>query len=461
MSGSYTNPVYLRNFPDPFVLRFNGRYYAFGTGPADDGRMFPLLSSRNLVDWQPHGGALAPLELTGAEEYWAPEVAYHEGLFYLYYATGRSADPDHHLRVAVAEHPLGPWRDSGVNLTPGEIFAIDAHPFRDPRDGQWYLFYANDELEPPYAGTGIVVDRLLTMDRLEGAPRRVLRPYADWQVFELHRPVKHGLDWYTIEGAFTVEVEGRYVCFYSGGRWENPNYGVGYAVADHPLGPWDDAANRAGPQVLRTIPGQVVGPGHNSVVVGPNLLESYLVYHGWDPACTARYPRIDRLHWEGTRPVCDGPSSGPRPMPEMPDVGCWFDEAEPGKEWGGADNWIRDDRGLCPAGSTARLTLREAFDDFVAEIGVAPGPAAGVSVGETEIRLAGGNLAAGGEAVPLPNDFRSEAWHRLILRRSGGSLTAILDDHLTLTLEVARGAAAVALWGDPGASFAHAVVTRR
>src|SRR5262245_7305258 len=143
---TYSNPVYPCDFPDPFVLRFNGRYYAYGTGRAGDGRCFRMLSSTDLVHWEPHGGALEPLALPGTEEYWAPEVAYSEGRFCMYYATGRTGNPDHHLRLAVATHPLGPWTDAGLNLTPHETFAIDAHPFRDPRDGRWYLFYARDVL---------------------------------------------------------------------------------------------------------------------------------------------------------------------------------------------------------------------------------------------------------------------------------------------------------------------------
>jgi GH43 family beta-xylosidase len=312
---TYTNPVYDRDFPDPFVLQVDGRYYAYGTGLAEGGRAFPMLVSEDLVHWEPRGGALEPLDLPGAELYWAPEVASRDGRFWMYYATGRDANPDHHLRLALADHPLGPWRDAGLNLTPHEVFAIDAHPFRDPADGQWYLFYARDELQPPYAGTGIVVDRLLAMDRLEGHPRPVLRPYAEWHVFELQRAVKGGLDWYTIEGPFVRRVADRYVCFYSGGRYEHPNYGVGYALADHPLGPWADADNREGPKVLHTVPGRVIGPGHNSVVAAPDGVTEYVVYHAWDPACTARTMRIDRLEWDGPIPRCDGPSLEPRAAP--------------------------------------------------------------------------------------------------------------------------------------------------
>jgi GH43 family beta-xylosidase len=464
MSRTYTNPVYPANVPDPFVLRFNGRYYAYGTGPAGDGRMFPLLSSNNLVEWEFHGGAMDPLGQPGLEEYWAPEVAYHEGRFYMYYAVGQAANPDHHLRLATAEHPLGPWRDAGVNLTPNEIFAIDAHPFRDPRDGQWYLFYARDELEPPHAGTGVVVDRLLAMDRLEGRPRPVLRPFADWQVFELKRAVKGGLDWYTIEGPFVLPHDGRYVCFYSGGRWEEPHYGVAYCLADHPLGPWKDEGHREGPSVLATLPGRVRGPGHNSIILGPDLLTPYVVYHGWDPDCTARYPRIDPLVWRDGRPRCDGPSWEPRPAPRLPDVLEWWTGAAPSAAWhlrGGG--WNRSAAGLEADSGGSRLALREREGSFVAETSISTphGPAgAGLSIGNLEVVIGPESLRAGTATAALPKGFRHEAWHTLTVRKEGTRLTATLDGFPTVTTELPTGPSELSLTSGAGARFAHFALTR-
>ena len=71
--------------------------------------------------------------------------------------------------------------------------------------------------------------------------------------------MKQGLDWYTIEGPFTLRVGDRYVCFYSGGRWENPNYGVGYLLADRPMGDggledrsWSVCDDPNGPRILKT-----------------------------------------------------------------------------------------------------------------------------------------------------------------------------------------------------------------
>ena len=221
----YQNPLSPMNFPDPAAIRFRGEYYAYATGESVDGRIFPIMTSPDAVHWTFRNGAMPPLPDPAATEYWAPEVAYRDGLFYLYYAVIAFGTPEHHLRVAISDSPLGPFEDQGLNLTPDEIFAIDAHPFQDD-DGQWYLFYARDYLEPPFIGTGNAVDRLVTMTSLSGRPARVLRPYAEWQLFERQRAEKGGVDWYTVEGPFTLKRRGRYICLYSGGCWKDRDYGV-------------------------------------------------------------------------------------------------------------------------------------------------------------------------------------------------------------------------------------------
>src|SRR5829696_3603469 len=270
---TYCNPVHESYFADPFVMRVDDRYLAFGTGTKIDGRAFEVLTSTDLVSWTSIGGALVVPEGVGTD-FWAPEVIEIDGRWFMYYSVG-VGDLDHQLRVAVADDPTGPYLDQGVNLSPGEGFAIDPHPLRTD-DGELYLFYARDVLEGERVGTMLAVSRLVSPTTL-GEPVDVLLATADWQIFERQRH-RYGrvTDWHTLEGPFVVFREGRYWCFYSAGSWEQPTYAVGCAVSDHPLGPWVevDGARR----VLQSIPGHVTGPGHNSVIATPEW-GAVLVYH--------------------------------------------------------------------------------------------------------------------------------------------------------------------------------------
>ena len=313
---SFTNPVYPGYFADPFVLEHAGRYYAYGTGatPAMV-PTFEILRSEDLVTWESIGHALTAFDELAAGDHWAPEVAERDGTFFMYFSVGVE-DRGHRLRVATADRPEGPFRVEAEILTPREPFAIDPNPFRDD-DGQWYLYYATDFLDGQRVGTSIVVDRLIDMRRLAGDPVPVLRASADWQMYQARRRMYGGVyDWHTLEGPFVVKRDGRYWCLYSGGAWTNETYGVSYAVADTPLGPFHEP-ELDGPALLRTRPGELVGPGHNSVVRGPDGAD-YLVYHAWDAPHTGRRMCIDRLDWTPEGPRTAGPTAAPQPVPTAP-----------------------------------------------------------------------------------------------------------------------------------------------
>jgi GH43 family beta-xylosidase len=311
MTDTYLNPVFNHPAPDPFVFKHRGEYWCISSHCEPGDRIFEMLRSTDLVHWELAGGALEPL----AEEhpyYWAPEITYDNGTFYLYYSVGNETFMQ--LRVATSRDPGGPYVDAGVRLTPQD-FAIDAHVFVD-EDGQRWMFYATDFLDYTRIGTGTVVDRLLDPLTLEGKPRPVSRARYDWQVYDPARESKGGVKWHTIEGSFTLKRKGKYYQMFSGGNWTNQTYGVAYAVSEEVDRPdeWDQPCNgEATPLVMRTLPGLVTGPGHNSVIRGPDNRQLYCVYHRWVEG--ARVLSIDPLDWSGERLLILGPTHTPQPVP--------------------------------------------------------------------------------------------------------------------------------------------------
>jgi beta-xylosidase len=310
---SVLKPVYSGYFADPYVWKSRDAYYAIGTGQSEaDGatdkakNVFPMLRSRDFMTWEFIGHALKRPDPSLGNNFWAPAVAESAEKFYLYYSVGHG-DKHHQLRVAVSDHPGGPYEDTGTPLIPLTrcTFAIDPHPFQDS-DRQWYLFYAQDFLDQDCearVGTALVAAPLQTMAKLGSEPVTILRARWDWQRFEANR-LMYGSrwDWHTLEGPCVWLKHGKYYCFYSGGRWENDTYGVDYATASSVLGPNQDRSVGEGAQVLRSGRTGLIGPGHNTIVTGPNG-KDFIVFHAWDQAMTKRQMYLAELDWshEGPR----------------------------------------------------------------------------------------------------------------------------------------------------------------
>lgn len=309
-------PAFAGYFADPFVLALEaGGYVAYGSGeppsadsvPNHDDRVFEALYSDDLLSWESRGRVLERVHPQLGDEYWAPEVAFADGVYWLYYSVGHGI-AGHHIRVARSESPFGPFVDLGENLTPHERFAIDAHPFRDS-DGQWYIFFARDVLDARRAGTHLAVAALATMTSLASPPVTVLEPTADWQIYERNREMYgRTLDWHTLEGPAVVNRAGRYWLTYSAGAWTGPGYAVSWASAEHPLGPWAAAPPEA-PAVLESGLFGLIGPGHNSITVDPSGRD-VIAFHSWDEERTMRRMHLSFVSFEPEGPRVDGPTRG-------------------------------------------------------------------------------------------------------------------------------------------------------
>lgn len=323
MTQVYKNPVYPHSCPDPFVLKYAGEFWCYFTGMQPEGRCFGILHSPDLVNWRSVGSAmdrLAPGVLPYPDTcYWAPEVTFNNGTFYMYYSTGDETNMQ--IRVATASQPHGPFVDSGKRLT-SEVFAIDAHVFTDD-DGSCYLFYATDYLDHDRIGTGTAMDRMLDPFTLEGRSHPVTRARYDWQIYDPQREAKGGVCWHTLEGPFVLKHHGRYYQMFSAGNWHNDSYGVAYGVTSDlsATAEWEqpvDGVNIL--PLLRSFPEHgIIGPGHNSVVRGPDDQELFCVYHRWQSETQERVLAIDRMIFGEDGPLVHGPSYDWQQAPHQPE----------------------------------------------------------------------------------------------------------------------------------------------
>jgi arabinan endo-1,5-alpha-L-arabinosidase len=463
--GVFTNPVAGVVLGDPFVLRHRGRFYLYGTndaGPLPDGRVIPVFRSQDLIHWEPLGGALEPRD--AAADHWAPEVLAWNGRFWMVVSYGDVEHRGHALWVAVADRPEGPFRLAAPIGDPSERFSIDGSWLLDD-DGRLYLFRCQDFVEeddPPH-GTGIVVQPMRDPMTTAGPPQVVLRAHSPWQVFEHERtmPLYGGrrfATWTTIEGPAPVKRNGRYFCGYSGGNYTGA-YGTGEAVADAPLGPYQDLRGREGP-LFGTVPGLVEGPGHFSVI-RPDLVHDWIVLHGRRPGEPGRRVWLCPASWGPDGVTIGELTDRPQPAPPLPSDFVSFrgPAGDPPAGWrfepdGSA--WRCDGEGLrWEAGPSGRsgggsaIAWREGLalsGDWVVEVYVrfpdgGPGTAgvvirsgsgiARVLIDPIRLRCVAqsGDRDAGGRPLPTLGDepFDPAAFHALEVRARRGRADVRID----------------------------------
>lgn len=268
---TYQNPIQKHgDFADPFVLRFNGRYYLYCTNPG-----VRCWQSDDLLRWTMMGEVVPEDEFPGLVPF-APEVVYENGWFYMY--TSPHGLGHYVLR---SDSPLGPFR----KITPNIGHAIDFSIFIDD-DGAWYAYWADDR--------GILGCRMVSPTEF-GTPQYIGAYLHGWT-----------------EGPFVVKRDGMYHLTYTGNHFLSKGYRIHGTSAAHPLGPFTDYDHN--PLAVRTE-GAVVGLGHSSTVGGPDLMSDWTFYHNLNPDKT-RDLDLDRVLFHGSDSFLLGPTTAPMPAPK-------------------------------------------------------------------------------------------------------------------------------------------------
>jgi hypothetical protein len=291
---------------DPAGFVANNRLYVLCSHDLDDQTGYDmydyyLFSSDDLINWEDHGIVFdARRDTSWAWLAYAPDMAYHDGNYYLYFPNGADA-----IGVAVGDSPEGPFTDPlGTSLVNKNMPNCDVQWCFDPGvfvddDGQAYLYFGGGG-----PGNARVIRLNSDMISVSGEAVTIDAPRF-FEASYMHK--RDGIYYFSYstdfsEGAATIDYM----------TSDNPMAGFEYQGTILP-NPWDNLGNN----------------NHHSIVEYEG--QWYIFYHN-RAVSGAEYQRsvcIDYLYYnsdgtiqeviatqEGVNPgVTSNPSPPPTPVP--------------------------------------------------------------------------------------------------------------------------------------------------
>ena len=289
---------------DPVMIKQAETWYLFCTGMG-----ITVWSSGDMVQWQREKQVFEKPPSWAVEAIpgyrghtWAPDISFHNGLYYLYYSVSAFGKNTSCIGVATNKtlNPADPdyhWEDHGkvVQSVPGRDMwnAIDPNLIIDDTDTPWLVFGSFWE------GMKLVkLDKSLT---------EVAEP-EEW-----HTVAARPRDYYTNEknaGEGSVEApflfkKGKYyylfVSFDFCCRGIESNYKIMTGRSEQVTGPYLDRNGRdmkfGGGSPVLTGNKNWPGVGHNAVYTFGG--QDYIIYHGYDARDQGRSKLlIDKLDWD-------------------------------------------------------------------------------------------------------------------------------------------------------------------
>jgi beta-xylosidase len=292
--GRYQNPVLHADYSDPDAVRVGATYYmtasSFNAAPG-----LPLLTSKDLVNWELAGHALP--KLVPAERYatvrhgegvWAPSLRYHDNKFWIFYP-----DPDLGIFVTTATNFTGPWSEPAL-LLPGKGI-IDPTPLWD-EDGKAYLLHG-------WAKSRAGINNRLTLRSMAPDASRLLDTAGRTLIDGDQIP-----NYSTLEGPKFYKANGYYYVFAPAGGVEHGWQAVFRSRAVE------------GPYEVRTVMDQgttpVNGPHQGAWVRAQDGRDWFL--HFQDKGAFGRVMHLQPMQWKDDWPLIGepGPKAGTgQPVP--------------------------------------------------------------------------------------------------------------------------------------------------
>ena len=259
-------------FADPFIMLHRGTYYAYGTHAADG---IAVCTSDDLYHWKKvERLALHKDNVWGDKWFWAPEVYFLNGKFYMYYTANE------HICVAESNSPLGPFRQKEQKPMLGSEKCIDNTLFID--NGKPYMFFDrfND---------GLNIWSVELDDNFSEMNTGTLTPC-------IHVSQKWETVWPRVnEGSFVIKHKDTYYMTYSANSYESKYYGIGVATSGSINGPW--VKYEKNPIYQRV--GNLVGVGHSAMFTDKEgNLRIVFHAHNHDGKIHPRHMYISTVHFK-------------------------------------------------------------------------------------------------------------------------------------------------------------------
>jgi arabinan endo-1,5-alpha-L-arabinosidase len=287
------------------VIELNGRYYYFYTGSRVRSK-----TSTNLIDWTEGPRVFsAPPAWTSAAvpantgNFWAPDVAYFNNRYHLYYSVSSFGSQDSAIGLATNPtlDPSDPnylWTDRGpvIESNPGSPYnAIDPSIIQTSNGSVWMTFGSF------WNGINIVpIDPLTGLQSPASSVTRLAVSSS-------------------IEASYIHERDGYFYLFVNWGaccRGVNSSYNIRVGRSTSVTGPFFDRLGLNllgfGGTLFLGSEGDFIGPGHFSVLEDDG--HEWFSYHYYDGSANG----ASRFNLRSLRWTADGwPAAGPPfPIPE-------------------------------------------------------------------------------------------------------------------------------------------------
>lgn len=310
-SNRFRNPLTNERFPDPFIAYRDGYYYTIYSG--GDQQTLLMIAKTKRID----EGYRTPAKVVYTSEgggygydFWAPELHYIDGSWYIYTCGDNGNGNYHNHRVIVFK---GTTQDPSVPgnfvfmgvLDTGPYTSIDATIFR-ALNGHLYLCWSS-VIEHPQK---LFLGKMKNPYELETPGEGVLiaEPVYEWEGT-------------IVEGPAVLVKNNTVSIVYSADAADVPTYCLGVLTCTNTQE--EDCRNWVWEKTEQPVFSQtenVWGPGHCSFTKSPDGREDWMIYHSkmdQRPNDMYRIPWAVKIGWNGDTPVFPEPAA-PGTMMEHP-----------------------------------------------------------------------------------------------------------------------------------------------